>query len=676
MASMFWLNGCGNDFEDGGQAKGIRASQKALIGAAPISIFAVLARHGASFDDRSIIAGGNVGVDASTNVTLNSLTSGFNSQISIGGDIFSQAIILRERSTTGNLHATQVDAPASVTTGTRTPFVAPPLVPAIGAFAAGTAPITVNGGQTVTLVAGHFGDVNVNGTLNLAGGLYQFRSLHLNNDSRLTALASAIVRVAAGITGLDRVHVTVASGFSASALRLEAAGTASGNDGIVFANDAQITGLVIATKGVRIGDRLAGRGAIAGQDVVLGHDTQFTADSGFGCSTAADCNDNNPCTVDACVDAQCQNSAAPNGTACSDGNACTQADACLNGTCAAGTPVVCTAMDTCHAAGTCDPATGVCSNPPRAVTFTEFQVQLPTTSLGGLLNGPDGNLWFGTSNAIDWIGRMPTTGANQTFFEASTTGQPSGPVAVMTNGPDGNIWFTMTEIDRIRRMTTGGVVLPDVVVPSTGIPGYGGISTPLGITTGPDGNIWFTEEFSTKIGRIIPSTLTLTEFSVPPSIQFLGDILSGPDGNLWYDGIIGNALGRIDVTGVSLAQVPINGSNVIPAGLVTGSDGNVWFGQQQPLNPASLGRVTVSTLSETQLVTPAGRTNGIVAGPDGNLWFISNVDDKIGCMTPSGSAVVFSTPTSPAAPVAIAVGSDGNIWFTEVIPNRIVRLQF
>jgi len=53
---------------------------------------------------------------------------------------------------------------------------------------------------------------------------------------------------------------------------------------------------------------------------------------------------------------------ASNGTSCSDGNACTQADSCQNGACI-GYPVTCTALDQCHTAGTCDSSTGQCSNP-------------------------------------------------------------------------------------------------------------------------------------------------------------------------------------------------------------------------------------------------------------------------------------------------------------------------
>ncbi|MFN8546077.1 MAG: hypothetical protein U0807_18000 [Candidatus Binatia bacterium] len=59
----------------------------------------------------------------------------------------------------------------------------------------------------------------------------------------------------------------------------------------------------------------------------------------------------------------CSNPAARDGTFCDDANACTQTDTCQNGICTGADPVTCTAQDQCHDVGTCDPATGVCSNP-------------------------------------------------------------------------------------------------------------------------------------------------------------------------------------------------------------------------------------------------------------------------------------------------------------------------
>src|SRR5207249_4992487 len=72
-----------------------------------------------------------------------------------------------------------------------------------------------------------------------------------------------------------------------------------------------------------------------------------------------DCDDGNDCTDDSCISGACVHT--NNTKPCGDGDRCTHA--CQNGTCTESNPVVCTASDQCHLAGTCDPATGRCSNP-------------------------------------------------------------------------------------------------------------------------------------------------------------------------------------------------------------------------------------------------------------------------------------------------------------------------
>ena len=62
----------------------------------------------------------------------------------------------------------------------------------------------------------------------------------------------------------------------------------------------------------------------------------------------------------------CSNPSKPSGASCDDGNACTQTDSCQAGSCAGASPVVCVASDQCHDAGSCDPANGACSDPPKA----------------------------------------------------------------------------------------------------------------------------------------------------------------------------------------------------------------------------------------------------------------------------------------------------------------------
>lgn len=114
-----------------------------------------------------------------------------------------------------------------------------------------------------------------------------------------------------------------------------------------------------------------------------------------GCTSDAKCDDGNPCNGvekcdldtlacvsgtpvscanldDACntgtCDRQtgaCKKAPKTDGTTCDDGSACTRSDACAMGACVGSDPVVCTALDQCHAVGVCAPATGVCSNPNK-----------------------------------------------------------------------------------------------------------------------------------------------------------------------------------------------------------------------------------------------------------------------------------------------------------------------
>ncbi|HRI70240.1 MAG TPA: hypothetical protein PK156_38680, partial [Polyangium sp.] len=62
----------------------------------------------------------------------------------------------------------------------------------------------------------------------------------------------------------------------------------------------------------------------------------------------------------------CSNPNKANDTACDDANACTQSDTCQFGTCVSGAPVICAALSQCRDIGVCDSVTGMCTNPSKA----------------------------------------------------------------------------------------------------------------------------------------------------------------------------------------------------------------------------------------------------------------------------------------------------------------------
>jgi hypothetical protein len=82
--------------------------------------------------------------------------------------------------------------------------------------------------------------------------------------------------------------------------------------------------------------------------------------AGVTCTAMDQCHDVGTCTA---LTGFCTNPSKADGTACDDKNPCTTADTCQAGACNGGAPVVCAPLDQCHAAGTCVPASGMCSTP-------------------------------------------------------------------------------------------------------------------------------------------------------------------------------------------------------------------------------------------------------------------------------------------------------------------------
>ncbi len=80
------------------------------------------------------------------------------------------------------------------------------------------------------------------------------------------------------------------------------------------------------------------------------------------CAALDQCHDAGVCNP---ATGACSTPAKLDGMACSDGNACTQTDTCLAGICTGANPITCPALDECHVAGACDPATAVCSKPTQ-----------------------------------------------------------------------------------------------------------------------------------------------------------------------------------------------------------------------------------------------------------------------------------------------------------------------
>jgi hypothetical protein len=180
-------------------------------------------------------------------------------------------------------------------------------------------------------------------------------------------IALSIQDLPTGVTGVFNPTSVVAGG--SSTLTLSAAPTAP-----VTASPDTFTVIGKATSVVH---------AATAQVNVVACAPITSCPAGFNCGTIANgcggllscggtCTPSDQCHVASCVSNVCSNTVAPNGTTCNDGNACTTGDVCTGGVCG-GTAVTCTASDQCHVAGTCNPATGLCSNPaaPNGTTCND-----------------------------------------------------------------------------------------------------------------------------------------------------------------------------------------------------------------------------------------------------------------------------------------------------------------
>jgi streptogramin lyase len=221
-------------------------------------------------------------------------------------------------------------------------------------------------------------------------------------------------------------------------------------------------------------------------------------------------------------------------------------------------------------------------------------------------------------------------------------------VGGITEGPDGNIWFTETSANSqtltstvaIARITPGGNIqtfaLPQAV--------ENGASAG-NITVGPDRNLWFPISYNDydAIGRItakgkvkIFNILSTYGYgSYPPSSP--SDIVSGPDRTLWFEGTVNGTGGiaRISTSGKLGAVIPEDsiGSNMLRL-----PNGQVWFvPTDSDISIASeLGVVTRSGIVATQdLPSPNGSyeqnlgapyTNVLARSPGGDLWATSGAN--------------------------------------------------
>lgn len=259
--------------------------------------------------------------------------------------------------------------------------------------------------------------------------------------------------------------------------------------------------------------------------------------------------------------------------------------------------------------------------------FTRFIGRIATTgaiaeypivnsiSPGAIASGPGSTLWFAdTSFNATSIGVITAAGAFSTCALSTAAPTNIGHTSIV-EGPDGNMWFGNGQV--ISRITAG-CAETDFTPPHT---------VGSNMVVGSDGALWFgaAPPGAFPIWNLARMTTAgvFTEYPLPAAQATAGSIVAGADGYLWaYDGFR-QVFYRASTSGAVTELPRIIPSNTSPylaniTGPITnGPDGAIWFSTQQ-----GVGRVTPSG-NET-FYPVAGGAAQITLGPDNALWALGN----------------------------------------------------
>jgi RHS repeat-associated protein len=376
-----------------GERVGTQAS--ALNAAPSLGDFVLLAETAMVVFAEATVSGADVGVRSAGGpffMDKAELGVGSKATVSVGNTIHADTVLLKSKATVGDVQTNELEASKKATHGAVAGFVPLPAPPAVSAVAPGTKSIKVEKKKTLTLSPGAFGDVKVKekAALRLEAGVYHLGSLALESHARLESLGPVEIRIAGK---LDAGHGTFlgpapGTGLSAKDVRIEVNAPNGADDddddddddgddddgggpkappAAKLGQKAELRALVVVPNGtLRLRTKTTAKGAFFARFVRVQPKAKVSFEDGFGPACPPSCDDGNACTLDACVKGVCTHTAAPDGSACDDGSACTQTDTCQAGACVGSSPVVCAAINQCHDAGSCDPATGACSNPAKA----------------------------------------------------------------------------------------------------------------------------------------------------------------------------------------------------------------------------------------------------------------------------------------------------------------------
>ena len=178
----------------------------------------------------------------------------------------------------------------------------------------------------------------------------------------------------------------------------------------------------------------------------------------------------------------------------------------------------------------------------------------------------------------------------------------------------------------------------------------------VGMALGPDDSLWWCEAGYGRIGRRTNDG-EITHFPIQSKPNGIQQLAMGPDGAFWFTNFNGNAIGRITLDG-EITQFEIPGPVVDvreSQAEIGGRPAKVWF-------------------NSYNMPIPSNSPMCIVEGPDEAMWYTELMGNRIGRIDMDGNFTRFDVPTPNAGPTVIELGSDNELWISYWWTPMIARM--
>ena len=257
---------------------------------------------------------------------------------------------------------------------------------------------------------------------------------------------------------------------------------------------------------------------------------------------------------------------------------------------------------------------------PKTGEIKEYPLKTAGSGPHGLVADSQGNIWF-TAAFKGYVGKLdPRTGAVTEYkMPDSRARDPHTPVF----DSNGILWFTVESGNFVGKLDprTGEVKLKAVPTPN---------AVPYGIVVSSTGVPYFCEFGTNKLASIHPTSMEITEYSLPAGTHPRRLAITKDD-VIYYTDYARGYLGRFDTkTGKQEEWASPGGPESRPYGIAITSDGSVWY-SESGVSPNTLVRFDPLTHAFAREPIPSGGgvVRNMVATPTGHLYLACSGVNKV-----------------------------------------------